>query len=128
MAWCPGGRIRLKAGVLPNDGLGDGAGGPGSARCVGENIFVSRRVGVKVMRRGAHARDVRFAVRAEQHFEGGLVRLSPFPIGMRRAEMLRAGCHPRRALGMAGGEVIRAARVVENDHAPGRRRPAKFVQ
>jgi len=84
---------------------------------VRENILVGRSVRVEIVRRGAQARDVLGAVRAEQGIVGSLVRQTPFPFRMRRAQMSRAPLHPRRALRMPGDRIFRAAGIVEDDHA-----------
>ena len=93
-----------------------------------ENVRVSRRVGIEIVRRQANPADMFRAVRAEKDLLRGLVRLAPFPIRMRGSEMGGARCHPRRALGMTRHAILRGARIVKDDHAVDRMRPAKFGQ
>ena len=68
------------------------------------------------MRRVAHSRDVRFAVRAEEHFVRGLVGLSPFPACVRGPQVGGAANHSFRALWMSGDGIFRAAGIVKDDH------------
>ena len=93
-----------------------------------ENILVSRRVRIEVMRGGAHPCDVGRAMRTEQRLIGSFVRQTPFPFRVLLSKIRRALRDSGRPFGMTRSGIFRASRIVENNHALCRTRPAKFAQ
>ena len=93
-----------------------------------ENAGLSRRIGIEVVAGVAHLFDVRRRVRASERLVGSLLRRAPFPIRMRRTQMLRACRDPLRAFGMSRRRVFRRPLIVEKDHARARTIGAKLSQ
>ena len=81
-----------------------------------ENIFAGGGVGVEIVGRGPHPGDVCGTVRAEKRLVDGLVRQTPFPSRMCRAQVGGAAHDARRPLRMTGDRIFSATRIVKNDH------------
>ena len=64
-------------------------------------------------------------VRAQKRRVQRLVRQTPFPIRMCRAQMRRAGDDAFRPLGMTGGGIFHAPRIVKKDHSLPLHEPAE---
>ena len=97
----------------------DLAGGASCARGMLKNPRIGRRISIEIRRRGAHPCDLIRRVRATDLLLVRFVRQTPFPGGMRRLEVRRAGCYPGGSLGMTDGRILGAARIVQEDHLPG---------
>ena len=81
-----------------------------------ENPGISWGVGIEIMARRSHPLDMSGAMHPKQSLVRGFVRLTPFPIGMARAQIARAGRDAGSAFGVSGSAIIRATRVVKNNH------------
>ena len=92
------------------------AGRPGSARGMAEDPGISRGVGIEIMARRSHPLDMSGVMHPKQSLVRGFVRLTPFPIRMAATEIARAGRDARGAFGVSGSAIIRATRVVKDDH------------